>query len=153
MTIQRVPPSSSGRELNAISSPSPIATEGTAMGRWKTASVMRRNQSGASRAASAAHVPTISAMPPARKAVCRLTDRLARSSPDSAVPNRVKPRFDGSGPVQDPASPASTTVPSGSTNTTATTSANTVSTTTRLRGLHSNIRNPYLAVSRAKITR
>lgn len=104
-----------------MSRPKPIATDGTAIGKWNTASVMRRSHIGASREASAAHVPTINANAPAMNAVCKLTIRLAKFSSDSAVEKFLPPRFDGSGPVHDPAKAAATTVAMGATKTTATT--------------------------------
>ena len=95
-------------------------------------------------------------MAPATNAVCRLTERLARFSPDSASPKWAKPRFDGSAPVHEPASPASTTVASGATKTTSTTTAKTPIRMALLRWVHNNIRRlPSLGsvMTRAKITR
>src|ERR1700754_4389126 len=142
MTIHLVPPNNSGRELNAINRPSPIATDGTAIGRWKTASMTRLNHRGVSFAASAAQVPSTSATAPAINAVCRLTDRLARFSPDNASPKWPNPRFDGSASVHEPARPAITTVASGAMNTTSTTTAKPRRTTSLLRLLHNNIGLP-----------
>ena len=142
MTIHLVPPNSSGRELNAISRPRPIATDGTAIGRWNTASVTRLSHCGVCRAASAAHVPSTSAIAPAMNAVCRLTERLARFSPVTASSKWLNPRLDGSASVHDPASPATTTVASGAMNTTSTTSAKPMRTANLLRLLHNNIGVP-----------
>ena len=77
------------------------------------------------------------------KAVCRLTERLARLSPDSASLKWPNPRSDGSAPVHDPARPAITTVASGATNTTSTTTAKTMRAASLLRRLHNNIGLPF----------
>ncbi len=121
-----------------MSRPSPIATDGSATGRWNTASVTFRSQVGASRAASAAQVPTTSASPPAMTAVCRLTIMLARLSSDSAAERFFVPRSDGNGPFQAPASAAAITVAIGATNTIATTAAKNVSVRYLARRVHSS---------------
>src|SRR5262249_18345517 len=75
-------------------------------------------------------------------AVCRLTDKLARFSPDSASSKWPNPRPDGNASVPDPARPGITTVASGATNTTSTTTANARRTIALLRRLHNNIGVP-----------
>ncbi len=88
-------------------------------------------------------------------AVCRLTDNEATFSPESASPMCVRPRWEGSGPVQDPANPARTTVAMGATNTTSTTTAKIIHTAARPPRLqnsmsHSPFRLPDI---RAKMRR
>src|SRR4051812_10542996 len=85
-------------------------------------------------------------MAPATNAVCRLTERLARFSPDSASSKWPKPRSDGNAPVHEPASPANTTVASGATKTTNTTTAKIPSRIALLRLLHNNIRAPLPSI-------
>src|SRR5712672_3293197 len=84
-------------------------------------------------------------MAPEMNAVCRLTDRLARFSPESASSKWASPRSDGSASVHDPARPAITTVASGATNTTSTTAANPMRMAVLLRLLHNNIDGPFSA--------
>src|SRR5262245_65501505 len=80
-------------------------------------------------------------------AVCRLTDKLARFSPDSASSKWLNPRSDGSASVHDPARPAITTVASGATNTTSTMTAKARRMPALLRRLHNNIGVPPSATA------
>src|SRR5262245_31964526 len=75
-------------------------------------------------------------------AVCRLTDKLARFSPDSASSKWPNPSSEGNASVHDPARPAITTVASGATNTASTTKANPTRIAALLRLLHNNIGVP-----------
>src|ERR1700741_3679772 len=80
-------------------------------------------------------------------AVCRLTDRLARFSPDSASSKWPNPRSDGNASVHDPARPAITPVASGATNTTSKTRTNPSIRAALLRRLHNNIGAPPSATT------
>src|SRR6478609_298700 len=81
------------------------------------------------------------------RAVCRLTDKLARFSPESASSKWPNPRSVGRASVHDPARPAITTVASGATNTTNTTTANPMRMAALLRRLHNNIGDPPSATA------